>query len=736
MKTNSARALLALPLGASLLALAAPAQAQDAATAVADDENEVIVTALRRNATGVARAGSVGILGDKRAEDVPFTIKSYNEALILNQQPQSLGQVLENDPGIRTTVGFGIAGELFVIRGFALAGDDVGFDGLYGIAPRQLVAPELLQSVQVLNGASAFLNGAAPGGSGVGGSVNLMPKRAGSEPVGRATLGYTSDAHVGGSFDIGRRFGGDGRWGVRVNGAARRGDVAIDDEFRSSYVLGGALDYDGGPLRISLDLAYQRVKVRHMRPKLVLGAGVTAIPRVPGATVNYGQPWQFTTLRDVFGQARLEYDLGDNAMVYAQFGARDGSERGFYQTITLTNLGTGAATASGSFIPRTDNNEAATAGFRAKLGDGWMTHEFNFGGSVNWLVNRNAFEFYAASPVLTNIYAPVDVARPSAVTSRGGNLADPFPIGRTRLQSAFASDTIGLWGDRVLATAGLRLQAIRTTGYSNVTGLRTTRYESDAVTPVFGLVVKPAQGLSLYANRIEALVPGAIAAATGANPNGGAALPVSNAGEALPPYISTQYEVGAKAAFGPVTASLAWFRIDRDLPILTFDPDRAGFLRFGPFGTQRNSGVEFSLEAQPVRGLRLIGGASIVDARLRRTQNGLNQGNDAVGVPEYLVNANAEWDLPFAPALTLTGRVVRTGKQAANLANTLTLPAWTRFDLGARYVIAAGGTPITLRANVDNVANKRYWASAFDTFRPDLLQGLPRTYKASVSVDF
>src|SRR3546814_2466989 len=97
---------------------------------------------------------SVGVFGDKAAEDTPFSIKTYNEALILNQQPQTLGQVLENDPSVRTTLGFGIAGELFVIRGFALSGDDVGFGGLYGIAPRQLVAPELAQSVQVLNGSS------------------------------------------------------------------------------------------------------------------------------------------------------------------------------------------------------------------------------------------------------------------------------------------------------------------------------------------------------------------------------------------------------------------------------------------------------------------------------------------------------------------------------------------------------------------------------------------------------
>src|SRR3546814_6424557 len=99
-----------------------------------------------------------------------------------------------------------------------------------------------------------------------------------------------------------------------------------------------------------------------------------------------------------------------------------------------------------------------------------------------------------------------------------------------------------------------------------------------------------------------------------------------------------------------------------------------------------------------------------------RTEGGINEGNDAVGVPEMLANANVEWDLPFAPALTLTGRVVYTGKQAVDAANTLELDSWTRFDLGARYVALVGGTPLTLRFNVDNVANKRYWASAYNAF--------------------
>lgn len=727
-------ASLALTFGMSSLALAASAQAQMAPEAESPDD--IIVTAQKQNQTAVLRGGSVGVFGDKPAEDTPFSIRTYNEALILNQQPQTLGQVLENDPSVRTTTGFGIAGELFVIRGFALSGDDVGYGGLYGIAPRQLVAPELAQSVQVLNGSSAFINGAAPGGSGIGGSVNLMPKRAGDPDLNRLTLNYTAPEHIGGAFDVSRRFGANGEWGVRINGTARRGDVAIDDEFRSSYVFGGAFDYDSGPLRLALDVVYQRVKVQHQRPKLVIGS---VIPVVPGASTNFGQPWQYTTLRDIFGQFSAEYDISDNAMIYAAVGARDGSERGFYQTIRLTDAVTGAATAQGSFIPRTDNNEAATAGMRVNLASDLWSHEINFGGSINWLVNRNGYEFYAVSGT-TNIYDPVAVPRPSALTSKGGNLDDPFPITRQKLSSLFVSDTIGFWDNRILITAGLRLQTIGSKSYTaNATlavpaGGLSGQYSKDAVTPVFGLIIKPAEGLSLYANRVEGLVPGATA---GISANAGSGvLPVSNAGEVLPPFISTQYEFGGKLLLGKINAGLALFQIDRDIAIYTLDTARPGFLVYGPFGVQRHRGIELSIDAEPVDGLRIIAGGSIIDAKLRRTQGGVNKGNKPTGVPEYLLNANIEWDMPFIPALTLTGRVVNTGKQAANLTNTLFLPSWTRFDLGVRYVALVGDSPLTLRAGVDNVANKRYWASAFDSFRPDLQQGAPRTFKASASIDF
>lgn len=213
-------------------------------------------------------------------------------------------------------------------------------------------------------------------------------------------------------------------------------------------------------------------------------------------------------------------------------------------------------------------------------------------------------------------------------------------------------------------------------------------------------------------------------------------VPVSNAGEVLPPFVSEQYEIGGKLALGRIDLSLALFQIDRETAILRVDPDDAAMLQYGPYGVQRNRGVEFTIAGDIADGLRLIAGGSVIDAKLRRTENDVNEGNRAVGVPEYLLNANLEWDVPFVPALTLTGRVVHTGDQAANITNTLELDDWTRFDIGARYVTVMGDNPVTLRINLDNVTDEAYWASAFDSFRPDLQLGAPRTFKASATIDF
>jgi iron complex outermembrane receptor protein len=699
-------------------AFAMPAFAEDA------PGDDIVVTAQKNNQTEVSRKGDLGALGNQDAMSTPFMVKSYNAALILNQQPQTLGQVLENDPSIRTSYGFGNAAEQFVIRGFTLYGDDIGLNGLFGIAPRQLIAPELYESVQVLNGASAFLYGAAPGGSGLGGNVNLVTKQAGRTPLTRVTANFASAGHVGGSFDVARRTD-DRRWGFRINGVARAGDVAVNDEYRSIYTAGAAIDYDGGNLKIGLDLDYQHVHIRDLRTKVTIAT--TTIPAVPKASHNYGQKFTYTTLRDVFGTLRVDWDVAPNASFYVRGGARDGMEKGIYGGITVLNALTGAANGNALYVPRTDNNEAMTAGFRAKLGS-VVTQQFNLGVSGIWQVNRNAYDFRYGpgfAGFATNIYTTPQVALPSS-SLVGGNLADPQPRTRSFLGSAFASDTVGFLDDRILITGGLRLQKIKQTSYVYGTGAIESLYDRSAVTPVVGVVAKPADHVSIYFNRIEGLQQG---------PQAPLDATISNPGQVFAPYRTVQYELGGKLEVGRINLTGAVYQTT--LPVAYAAP-QAGtlLLRYDLNGEQRNRGIELSLDGEVTKGLRVIAGGSVNSAKLQKTLGGLQNGNKAVGVPDYTINGNVEWDTPFVPKLTLTGRVVQTGKQWVNTTNTLSIPSWTRFDLGARYVAVIANRPVTFRATVDNVANKRYWASALDTFAQALLQGAPRTFKLSTTVDF
>ncbi len=92
--------------------------------------------------------------------------------------------------------------------------------------------------------------------------------------------------------------------------------------------------------------------------------------------------------------------------------------------------------------------------------------------------------------------------------------------------------------------------------------------------------------------------------------------------------------------------------------------------------------------------------------------------------------------MPFLPGLTLDGRVVHTGKQFIDANNAFTVPYWTRLDLGARYAFELAGTDVALRARIDNVTNKGYWASVGGFPGSNyLVLGNPRTVMLSLSLD-
>lgn len=725
LRPGVAAFLLALPALAA--AQNAPADATPAGTlgtVTVEASADASAEGLTKPYAGgqVSRGGRVGILGNQDFMDTPFNSTSYTNELIQDQQAKSVADVLLNDPSVRAARGFGNFQELYMVRGFQLGSDDISYNGLYGMLPRQYVASEFFERVEVFRGASTFLNGAAPGGSGIGGAINLLPKRAPSEPLSRVSLGVQSGGQGYASLDFARRFGPDQSTGIRLNAVRRDGGTGVDDESRELSALGVGLDWRSRSIRFSADFGYQDHKISQGRPNVTPGSSFP-IPSPPDAKANYAQPWSYSKEKDTFATVRSEFDVTDNITLWAAGGVRQGKEHNELANPTILNSAGLLSTYRFDNI-RKDDVSTGELGARAKFTTGPVSHTLTVSAATYYNKRRNAYAYSTFGGLRDNLYSHYDSLEPLA-SFTGGNMDNPGVQYRYRSKSLAVADTMSFAEDRVLVTVGARRQNIDTKTYSYSDGQFSSGYEAARTTPVFGVVVKPTKEVSLYANYIEALIPGETAPTTSSGAQ------VLNGGTVFPPYRSKQKEVGVKADFGKLGGSLSYFETSQPQYFVQNNV-------FGANGEQRNNGFELSVFGEPLKGLRLLGGLTIIDAQQRAASNPAYNGNTVIGVPKSQFNLGGEWDVPGVPGLALSARVIHTTKQFANAANTQWIPAWTRVDVGARYLMDIGnGRVLTLRARVDNVANKSYWASVGGYPGSNyLVQGNPRTFLLSGTIDF
>jgi iron complex outermembrane receptor protein len=171
---------------------------------------------------------------------------------------------------VRSARGFGNFQQAYFVRGFVLYSDDVAYNGLYGLVPRQYMASEFVERVEVFRGANAFLSGAggSVSGGGLGGLINVVPKRAGNEPLNRVTLGGASGGQAYAAADVARRFGPDDAAGVRLNLARRSGGTGVSSEKVHTTVGSLGLDWRSSRARLSADLGWQEHKLTAPRPSL------------------------------------------------------------------------------------------------------------------------------------------------------------------------------------------------------------------------------------------------------------------------------------------------------------------------------------------------------------------------------------------------------------------------------------------------------------------------------------
>lgn len=658
----------------------------------------------------VTYTNHVGFLGNKDFLETPFSAISYTDKFIEDQQATDISEIIAaTDPSVYTSGGSGENLESYSIRGFASNSNDVTVNGLSGMAPYYRSSPEMFERVEVLKGPSAMLNGMSPNGS-VGGSVNLVTKRAGDEPLTRLTTKYISDSQLGGSVDVGRRFGEDKQFGVRINGAYRDGESAINDQDKEAKVGSLALDWKGERARISADLYATTEHVDGPTRGITVASGID-IPSAPDPDTLLNPSWAFYDTETKGAITRGEFDVTDQTTVYAALGANKMEFKGLSAAKAQVYNSDGDMTTTIGYVADDNERVSMEVGLNSNFSTGMIDHQIAANVTrYNEEYNLNAKYFDATYTYDTNIYNPV-WETPSL------NFDVPLLLTTdTNLTSYGIADTLSFDQDKYQLTLGARYQQLETEQTGGILSSG-TKYDESAITPSVAFLIKMTDQTSLYANYIEGLSKGATAPTS-----------AENSGEIFAPYKTKQKEIGIKMDRGEFTHTLSLYEIEKPNSYTDTDTNV-----FSYAGEQRNRGVEWGFFGSPAESVRLMGGITYIDAKLTKTNNGVNEGNQAAGVPKWQSKIGAEWDLPFIENLTLTANANAVSKQYLENDNIQSLPGHTTYDIGARYLTSVNQTPLTIRARVDNVMNKAYWTTASYN---DLALGDPRTFMLSATIDF
>lgn len=656
----------------------------------------------------ILETNHIGLLGDKDILDTPFNAISYTDRFIQDQQAIDISDVITaTDPSIYRS---GVSGEnleYYYIRGFASNSNDVTVNGLAGMAPYYRSSPEMYERIDVLKGPSAMLNGMSPSGS-LGGSVNLVTKRATEEPLTRLTTKYLSESQLGGNLDVSRRFGEDKQFGVRVNGAYLNGDSTVKTQEKENELGAIALDWRGERVRASLDLYHTDEHVNAPSRGITLADGV-ALPSALDTDSILNPSWAYYNTKTEGAITRGEFDISDQFTAYATTGITKWNYAGLSAGVAEVTNSEGDLTTTLGYVGDDNKRTSMEIGGNGTFQTGSIGHQIATN-ATRYIEDYNLYAKYLSGSYFTNIYeldwgaAPeLDLDVPLLLTTE------------TTLSSVGIADTLSFADDKYQLTVGARYQQVITEQTGGLFSLG-TKYDESAITPSVALLVKLADRISAYANYSEGLSQGGTAPTT-----------ADNSGDIFAPYKTKQKEIGIK--FGSnFTHTVSLYEIAKPNAYTDGDTNIYGY-----YGEQRNRGIEWGFFGTPVESLRLMGGLTYIDAEITSSDKIDNIGNQAAGVSKWQAKLGTEWDIPSIKNLTIIVNANYSSKQYLENDNAQSLDGHTILGLGARYTTYINETPVTIRANIDNLTDKSYWAAARYN---DLSIGEGRTMILSATIDF
>jgi iron complex outermembrane receptor protein len=682
---------------------------------------EVVVSAARPAAASHA---SIAGFGDAPLLQTPASVTAISRERMQDLQIRNVSEASGLDPSLNDSYNAVGYAEQFSIRGFNLDNaSSYRKDG--AVIPGDTQIPlENKERIEILKG----IAGLQAGVTGPGGIVNFVTKRPTARNVGTATLEVRERGTVYGAADLGGRFA-DRRFGYRINAAAERLRSYVRGADGERQFVSAAFDWEMGEGRLlQLDMDYQR-KSQISAPGYQLIRGVALPTGISPKTLLNNQPWSrpVETHSANIG-LRYTHELGQGwratfsanqhrfrrddytAFPYGCSNEGDGYYPGYcsngdYDLYDYQSVGERKS-------PRT-----AQALLQGSLRTGTVAHALTLG--WNFTRRQDTFGEYVYDYVgYSNIYRNLTVA-PDPDRTR--NIMRRF---HDRENGLVVQDTMTL-SPALKLLAGLRRVEVERHNYvvvdevngEDVYGWRQAKHSF--VLPNVALVYSFATDWNVYA-----------LAAHGMEHGGIAPLGTSNANSVLAPSRSRQAELGVKGILGGSQVSAALFRVQRGFEFT----NPAGLYMRG--GDQTHTGLELSAEGDLSRELGYMLGLTALHMEQSGTGVPTFDGKRSTNVPAFKSTATLQYAPAAVPGLKLRATWQHAGKKAFDDANTVFVPGYHLFSLGASYATRVLGMSTTLRASVDNVADKFYWRDVTPLLGGYLLPGAPRTARVSAQFDF
>lgn len=687
------------------------------------DLDEVIVEEDRDALPGgyVKTKGNVGILGEKDVMETPFsTINLTQKTIEMFGGPnQPLQSILANNPAVRIQ-GTTLHND-FSIRGIKGNGTSSYLNGIPGLMTQFAAPTFMIGDIQFISGPNSGITGipSTYETTAAGGIVNFVSKKATDAPITRYRQTFSGKGSFGEYLDIGRRFGKNKEWGVRINTELLNGTTAIDKNNMKAQGIFANIDHRDEKSKTNLLAGYRHLDIEggarwFSLKAAAIGKDITHVPSAPDASKNYGFPGLAKESEGYILALNHEQNMNDDWKWFLNAGMNSnklqrniiGSSSNF---VIINDKGDVANNLMST--QTVTKNYYAQMGINGKVKTGVLEHDLTLAIDKAWHSIEGAKNMYndgSMGSVAGNIYTGLygkDVWFPSIETGLSS---------KDKYWGISFADTVKF--NKMQVLLGIHKHNASVDSYNKTTGMVTQTVNSNALCPTYGLVYQPDEHTSLYASHSENFDKGTIVASkyTG------------NAGQVLDPAKTKQNEIGFKYQNAGFVTSLGVFDIQQANNIDVTKSDNKLYLVQD--GEQKYRGIELSINGRIAPKWNFMGGLMYLDAEQSKTVNGTNDGKTVNGVAKW--NAIAALEYTADEKFSVIGRALYTGK--ADIYNEqLQTPSYITYDLGVNYKTSIYKTPVTLTAMCYNLTDKNYWTA----YGNNLILSSPRTLMLSATFD-